>query len=145
MFILHEVEVTAKKQTKIPNKILGIEIGDNELKGWYEITEILQSGKRNEVIVIQSCLTLWDSLNYAVHGILQARILKWVAIPFSRGSSQPRDQSQVSGIAGQRSPRIWEWVAYPFSRYLSDPGMELEPPALQADSLPAELAGKPKN
>ena len=38
----------------------------------------------------------------AVHGILQARILEWVAISFSRGSSQPRDQIQVSRIAGRR-------------------------------------------
>ena len=38
---------------------------------------------------------------YTVHGILQARILEWVAIPFSRGSSQPRDQTQVSLIAGR--------------------------------------------
>ena len=35
-----------------------------------------------------------------LHLILQARILEWVAIPFSRGSSQPRDQPQVSRIAG---------------------------------------------
>ena len=35
-----------------------------------------------------------------VHGILQARILEWVAVPFSRGSSQPRDQTQVSCTAG---------------------------------------------
>ena len=34
------------------------------------------------------------------HGILQARILEWIAIPFSRGSSQPRDQTQVSCTAG---------------------------------------------
>ena len=39
--------------------------------------------------VVQSCLTLWDPMDYAVHGILQARILEWVAIPLSRGSSQP--------------------------------------------------------
>ena len=38
----------------------------------------------------------WNS----VHGILQARILKWVAFPSSRGSSPPRDQTQVSRIAG---------------------------------------------
>ena len=38
---------------------------------------------------------------YTVHGILQARILEWVAIPFSKGSSQPRDQTQVSCIAGR--------------------------------------------
>ena len=36
-----------------------------------------------------------------VHGILQARILEWVAISFSRGSSQPRDRTQVSCIAGR--------------------------------------------
>ena len=36
-----------------------------------------------------------------VHGILQARILEWVAFPFSRGSSQPRDRTQVSCIAGR--------------------------------------------
>ena len=40
-------------------------------------------------------------MNYAVHGILQARILELVAIPFSRGYSQPRDQTQVSHIAGE--------------------------------------------
>ena len=37
----------------------------------------------------------------SIHGILQARILEWVAIPFSRGSSQPRDQTWVSCIAGR--------------------------------------------
>ena len=37
---------------------------------------------------------------YTVHGILQARILEWVAFLFSRGSSQPRDQTQVSRIVG---------------------------------------------
>ena len=68
-------------------------------------------------------------MGYTVHRILQARILDWVAIPFSRGSSQPRDQTQVSGIAGQilyqlsnkGSPRILEWVAYPFSIESSQP------------------------
>ena len=37
-------------------------------------------------------------MDYTVHGILQARILEWVAFPFSRGSSQPRDRTQVSHI-----------------------------------------------
>ena len=62
-------------------------------------------------------------MDYAVHGILQARILEWVAFPFSKGSSQARDQTQVSRAAGRLyqlsykgSPRILEWVAYPFSR-----------------------------
>ena len=44
--------------------------------------------------------TLCDPIDYTVHGILQARILEWVALPFSRGSSQSRDQTQVSRTAG---------------------------------------------
>ena len=56
--------------------------------------------KKMKVKVTQSCPTLWDPMDYTVHGIFQARILEWVAIPFSRGSSQPRVQTQVSYIAG---------------------------------------------
>ena len=52
------------------------------------------------VKVTQSCQTLCDPINYTVHGILQARILEWVAFPFSRVSSQLRDRTQVSHIAG---------------------------------------------
>ena len=51
------------------------------------------------VKVAQSCLTLCYPMDYTVHGILQARILEWVAFPFSRGSSKPRDATQVSQIA----------------------------------------------
>ena len=56
--------------------------------------------------VAQSCLTLCDPVDcsppgLSVHGILQARILEWVAIPFSRGSSRPRNRTQVSHIAGR--------------------------------------------
>ena len=46
-----------------------------------------------------SCLE--NSMNYTVHGTLQARILEWVAFPFPRGFSQPRDRTQVSCIAGR--------------------------------------------
>jgi len=53
------------------------------------------------VKVTQSCPTLCDPINCMVHGILKARILEWVAFLFSRGSSQPRDQTQVSRIAGK--------------------------------------------
>ena len=45
-------------------------------------------------------VALCDPMDYRVHGILQARMLEWVAIPFSRGSSQPRGWTQVSHIAG---------------------------------------------
>ena len=48
----------------------------------------------------ESCLVVSDSLQPWALGILQARTLEWAAFPFSRGSSQPRDQTQVSCIAG---------------------------------------------
>ena len=51
--------------------------------------------------VTQSCPTLCNLMDYTVHGILQATILEWVAFPFSRGSSQSRDRTQVSRIAGR--------------------------------------------
>ena len=48
----------------------------------------------------QSCPTLCDPMDCIVHGILQARTLEWVTFPFSRGSSQPRGQTQVSLLQG---------------------------------------------
>ena len=57
-------------------------------------------GKKVKVKVAQSCRTRCDPVDYAVHGILQTRILEWVACPFSRGSSQPRNWTRVSSIAG---------------------------------------------
>ena len=51
--------------------------------------------------VAQSCPTLCGPMDNTIHGILQARILEWVGFPISRGSSQPRDQTQVSCIAGR--------------------------------------------
>ena len=61
--------------------------------------------------VAQLCLTLCNPMDCSppgpsVHGIFQARVLEWVAISFSRGSSQPRDWTQVSCIAGRRFT-IW--------------------------------------
>ena len=53
-----------------------------------------------KVKVAQSCPAICNTMDCTVHGILQARILEWVAFLFSRGSSQPRDKTQVSGIAG---------------------------------------------
>ena len=71
-------------------------------------------------------VTAWT---VACKALLQARILEWVAVPFSRGSSQTRDWTQVFCTAGgffyclshQESSRILEWVAYPFSRGSSRP------------------------
>ena len=53
-----------------------------------------------KVKVSHLCPTLCNPMGYRVHGILQARMLEWVAFPFSRGSSLPRDRTEVSCIAG---------------------------------------------
>ena len=71
--------------------------------------------------VIHSCPTVCNPMDYIIHGILQARILEWVAI-FSRGL---------------------EWVAIPFSRDLPKPGIKPRFPALQVDFLTAEPPWKP--
>ena len=53
-----------------------------------------------KVKVAQSCQTVGEPMDYTVHVILQARILEWVAFPYSRGSSHPRDEAQASHIEG---------------------------------------------
>ena len=66
-----------------------------------------------KVLVNQSCPTLCDPMGYSspgssVHGILKAIILEWVAIPFSRGSSQLRDQTCISYVS-----RTGSWILGP--------------------------------
>ena len=56
-----------------------------------ETTHASQNDCEVKVKVAQSCLTFCDPMDYTVHGVLQARILEWVAFPFSRGSLQPMD------------------------------------------------------
>ena len=100
-----------------------------------------------KVKVAQSCPTLCDTMGYTVHGILQARILEWLPFPFSRGSSQPRDQTQVSHITGgfftswatREAQEYWSGYPIPSPADLPDPGIEPGSPALQEDSLPTEL------
>ena len=57
-----------------------------------------------KVKVIQSCLTFWDPMDYTIHGILQARVLEWIAFPFSRGSSQPRDRTRSPALQADSLP-----------------------------------------
>ena len=86
--------------------------------------------------VTQSCLTLCDPVDCgppgsSIHGILQARILEWVAISFSRGSSQPRIEPRSPALqADSSSPgatreapqaRLPEWIAAAFSKGSSQP------------------------
>ena len=76
-------------------------------QGWFLLISLLSKGLMKWREVAQSCLTLCDPMDCSppgssVHGIFQAWILEWVAISFSRGSSQHRDQTQVSCIVGRR-------------------------------------------
>ena len=92
---------------------------------------LLSSGDiwKVKVLVAQLCQTLCNPidcspLGVSVHGVLQARILEWVAISFSRGSSWPRDRTQVSCIIGRiftvcATRKALERVAIPFSRISS--------------------------
>ena len=87
----------------------------------------------------------------SVRRILQASMLEWLAIPFSRGSSWLRDQTQVSNIAGEfltvwvtkEAQEYWSRYPVPSPADLPDPQLKPGFPALQADSLLAELPGKP--
>ena len=104
--------------------------------------------------VSESSSVMSDSLrpiDYTVHRILQARILEWVAFPFSRGSSPPRDWIQVSCIAGgffaswatREAKEYWSGYLIPSPVDLPNSGIKLGSPALQLDSFPTELSGKP--
>ena len=108
-------------------------------------------------LVTQLCLTHCDPRTAACQaplsmGILQARILEWVAMPFSRVSSQPRDWIQVSCFAGgfftswatREAQEYWSGKPRPSPADLPDPGIKLGSTALQVDSLPTELSGKPQ-
>ena len=78
---------------------------------------------------------------------------EWVPIPFSRGSPQPRDQTHISCITGgfftiwatREAQEYWNGSPIPSAGDPPNPGMEPWSPALQADSLPALLPGKPSH
>ena len=73
-----------------------------KINGSVHLSSIMDHSPKNlrsEVKIAQSGPTLCDPMDCIVPVILQARILAWVAFPFSRGSSQPRDRTQVSHIA----------------------------------------------
>ena len=78
---------------------LYIKSGYPDLTG-YEIDILNITELKVKVKVPHSCLTLCDLMDFTVHGIPQARVLEWVAYPFSSGSSRPKNRTRVSCIAG---------------------------------------------
>ena len=81
-------------------------ISIRSIKADFEYSDLRFPTVNLGMLVAQLCPTFCDPMDCSplgsfVHGILQARILEWVAISFSRGSSQPRDQTWVSCIAGR--------------------------------------------
>ena len=120
-------------------KTMGREITLVVSKGWgiWRGTDCKEArwGKRRllslmevKVLLAQSCLTLCNAMDCSppgcsIHGTFQTRILEWVAISFSRVSSQPRDQTQVSHIVGRLLPSelpgkpqssLWWWLQFFF-------------------------------
>ena len=92
LFLLHPIFLlpTAKGNRRIPPSL----------------SLALLEAEKVKVLVAQPCPTLYNRMDCSppgspVHEILQARILEWVAIPFSKGSSQPSDQTWISCIAGR--------------------------------------------
>ena len=135
----------------------------------------LISFTESESEVAQSCPTLCDSMDcrlpdFFVHGILQARVLEWVVISFSRGSSLPSNQTGVSCIesevmkllsrvrlfaipwtvvyqaslsTGFSRQGYWSGLSFPSPGNLPSPETELRSPSLQVDSVLSDPPGKP--
>ena len=119
---------------------------------WLHMVVAWKKKSESDSVVTQLCLTFCDLMGCSppgssVHGI----ILEWIAISFSRGLSRPRDRTQVSRIAG-RFFTSWAtreaqeyWNGKPISSPADLPDPEIKPgsSALQVDSLPTDLSGKP--
>ena len=134
--IIHEkfpkINITSTAARKYCNKYTKLKYLQSE---WYSLMY------ESESEVAQSCPTLCDPVDCSppgssVHGVLQARILEWVAISFSRGSSRPRNRTHVSRIAGRRfnlwatreaplmyGPLIYVWSPYIVYRWEIQPYM----------------------
>ena len=110
-----DLEELKNKRTETNNTITDIKNTPEGINSRISEAEEWISELEDKMVEItseeQTCPTLCDPVDCSppgssIHGILQARILQWVAIPFSRGSSWPRDQTQVSRIGG-RCFNLW--------------------------------------
>ena len=114
-----------------------------------KMTDVLT--REVKVKVAQPCPILCDPIDYTVYGILQARMLEWVAFPFSRDLSNPGIEPRSSALQADSLPAEPQGKSKntgvgsltPSAVDLPNPGIEPRSLALQADSLPTELSGKP--
>ena len=125
---------------------LGI-YGENPRK--YLLLSIFCLPCKVKVKVAQSCPTLCNPMDYIGHWILQARILEWVAVPFSRGSSQSRNRTQVSRIAGgfftswvTREARKWKSLSH-VQLFTTPWTMACQAPLSMEFSRPEYWSGQP--
>ena len=123
---------------------------------WYhEITirkwkvQNISTGPQVKVKVAQSCPTLpplglgpWNSPGQDT-GVGSFSLLQGIFPTQRSNPGLPHCRQILYQLSHKGGPRILEWVAYPFSSELPDPGIEPGSPALQVDSLPTELWGKP--
>ena len=86
--------------------------------------------------------SLWNSSDQST-GVGSLSLLQGIFPTQGSNPGPPHWRWILYQLSRKESPRILEWVAYPFSRGFPNPGIELGSPALQADSLPTELWGKP--
>ena len=123
-FFLMLPEENKQQGSQLPTNFLTIYI-------LISIVSLIPNGTRKAKVKSLSRVQLCDPVDhslpgFSVHGILQARILEWVAISFSRGSSQPRDQTRIPHIAGRcftvwatREAWHWEyWAIYLHCNYM---------------------------
>ena len=119
--------------TQHDSKFGKVSSGHRTGKGQFSFQSQRRAMPKNvKVKVAPLCLTLCDPMDHPAFGILEARVLEWVAFPFSRGSSQPRDKTQVSCIAGifftswvtRKAQEYWSGKPIPSPVDLSNPGTE---------------------
>ena len=113
------------------------------------VNGIFQARPLVKVKVTQLCPTVCNPMDYTAHGILQARILEWLAFLFSRGSFWSRNLTRISCIAGgffinwamREAQDHWSWLPFPSLRNLPDLGIESHLLHWQADFLPLHHLG----
>ena len=134
--------------------IHGVAKSRTRLSDWTELSWIMNWAV---CLVTQLCPTLCNPMDCgppgsSVHGDSPGKntrvgcyaLLQEIFPTQGSNPGLPHCRQILYHLSHQGSPRILEWVVYPFSRGLPDPRIEPRSPALQADSLPAELSGKPK-